>query len=299
MANVALVSHLRLIAQLMALDNENHFKVRAFQNAADTIDEMSVDVSENDLWSIRGVGVSISEVIRQFLSMGTSARLVDLTHRWPVEALTMTRVAGVGPKTAMKLHNEGYRDFNALLAAAKAGRVDNPKLRQSILAAEGKMRVPFAAADRLAKYVSSQMIPHLVRAEVCGSLRRKLPDIKDIDIVGMIDNPSQAQRALREFAKLGEHIRSGEARGSIRTSRYGITMNCDLWLCTAVHWGSFLNHVTGSKEHNIHTRSLAKQKGMLINEYGIFKDNVRLGGEDEHDLYRILDIRYVEPRDRR
>lgn len=299
MPNQALVSHLKLIAQLMQLDGENHFKVVAFNNAAESIELMSSDVTRENTGTVPGVGTSIKIVIEEFLSLGTSTRLVALTQRWPVEALTMTRVHGVGPKTAMKLYREGLKNFTMLLDAAKQGHIMNPKLRAAVIAAEDTGRVPYVTAERLAQHVMSQMAPHVEKAEACGSIRRLLPNAKDIDIVVMVKSKEQAESALAEFAKLGEHVSSGSTRGSIRVSRYGVTMNCDMWVCEPWHWGAMLNYVTGSKEHNIFIRGVAKQKNLLVNEYGIWKDGERLGGEDEHDVYRILGIEYVEPWERK
>lgn len=298
MSNVALVSHLRLIAQLMSLDGEAYFKVTAFTNAADTIAAMPGDVTTDNFKSIPGVGNSIGQVIKEFLTIGTSLKLTALSQRWPVSALTMTKVHGVGPKTALKLYREGFHNYDELLLAAKSNKLYNAKLRDSVLAAEGKSRVPWETANQLAQYVASQLVPHVERVQVCGSIRRKTPDSKDIDIVCMVKDQQQAQSVLQFFMTLGEPVTSGDKRGSIRASRYGVTMNCDLWLSTLSCWGSFMNHVTGSRDHNVYVRGLAKSKGLLVNEYGIFRGSERLGGEDEHDVYRILEIDYVEPENR-
>lgn len=299
MSNIALVSHLRSIAQLLQLDGEDFHRINAYRIAAAEIEKMTVDVSSENLGTIRGVGPSIGQVIGQFLTLGTSTKLVALTARWPIGALTMTRVHGVGPKMAMKLQKQGFANYDELLRAAKAGKIADPKLRDAVLASEGVRRIPREQALQLAKFVSSQMIPYVERVKVCGSIRRGASDSKDIDIVCMVKDDDQAKRALTAFASLGESLTSGPTRGSIRITKYAITMLCDLWVCRKESWGSHLCHVTGPKENNVRLRSMAKERGMLVSEHGIFRDGVRLGGEDEHDLYRILDIDYVEPCDRR
>ena len=298
MANTALVSHLRLISMLMSLDGEDFFKVRAFKNAADTIEMSSEDVTGQNALTFPGVGLSIKAVIDQFLTQGTSSRMLELAKRWPVSALTMTRVEGIGPKTAMKFHKEGIRTLTELVAAAKAGKILNSRLRNAILATEGSGRISYSIAIDVSRWVSEQMTPHVERSQVCGSLRRFSATVKDIDLVAQNSSERAANAAMVAFCSLGEHVRSGPRRATIKVSFKDIVIGCDIWLCEPSTWGSHLNHVTGSKDHNVRLRTLAREQGMLINEYGIFRGSERLGGDDEGDIYRLLDIPYAQPYER-
>jgi DNA polymerase (family 10) len=121
--------------------------------------------------------------------------------------------------------------------------------------------------------------------------------------VACSDSVEDRDAALDVFSKLGQFIQRGENRASIRFTNNGRTMQVDLWIVPSESWGSALNYATGSKNHNVHLRMLAGQNGMTVNEYGIFRlcgdvAGDKLGGADEHDLYRLLGIPYVEPQDR-
>lgn len=286
--------HLLQIAAMMQLDKANQFKLRAFREAAEglrlTMGKLNVD-------AVTGAGDSIKAVLRQFAATGTSDRFEELAQRWPASALSMLRVNGVGPVTMMKLYNEGYHDFNELLMAAKNGKL-NEKLTTACLAAEKFARVPHETAKALAQWVVSQILPLVEKAEVCGSIRRKAPDSKDVDIIAQIPDTANRSSIFQEFAKLGELINAGDTKSSIRVSRFGVTMQVDLWLVLEENWGAALNYATGSTAHNIKLRAMAKEHGMLINEYGIWRDGVKLGGHLETDIYQILRIDYVEPENR-
>lgn len=117
--NLEVAAHLRTIAQLLSLDGAGKFRIDAFENAARTVETLSGPIEDADLSKIHGIGKSTATTIQQFLATGQSMRLNDLGTRWPVEALTMTRVKGVGPKTAMRLHREGIANFDELVARAE------------------------------------------------------------------------------------------------------------------------------------------------------------------------------------
>lgn len=310
-SNRKVAQHLILISMGLALDGPNHFKIIAFENAAQSVMLAEKDVATvTNLKALGGIGDSTAEVIREFCKRGTSTRYEDLATRHPMDALTMTVVDGIGPKGAVKLYEQGIKNFDQLVTAAREGKLSN-KMRDAVLFAVGKERVPHEEAKKIAGAVVALMKLLLDRDgerpvtqyEVCGSIRRKAADSKDIDIVGCVPDPSNRLRILDKFVKAGTMIKCGEDRAAIRFSYEGRTMQVDLWLVPPESWGSALNYATGSKNHNVHLRMLAGKAGMTVNEYGIFKldgdkAGERLGGADERDLYRLLGIPYVEPHER-
>jgi DNA polymerase (family X) len=307
--NKACARHLILISMGLALDGANRFKITAFENAATSVMLYPHDVKEaagfvGGIKAIGGIGDSTAAVILEWVKTGTSARYEELAKKHPMEALTMTIVDGIGPKGALKLYEAGIKNFDMLVAAAREGKLPD-KQKEAVLFAVEKVRVPHEEAKALAQAVIGclKATTKLTKFEPAGSLRRKTADSKDVDIVSCTDSTTDRDDALDVFSKLGQFIQRGENRASIRFTRNGRTMQVDLWIVPVESWGSALNYATGSKNHNVHLRMLAGKAGMTVNEYGIFKlegdkAGERLGGADEHDLYRLLGIPYVEPQDR-
>ena len=312
-SNRLIAEHLMLVSMGMVLAGANRFKVKAFDDAAESVALSPSDLRYNDPMTISGVGASVAEVIRDFVARGTSARYEDLASRHPMEALSMTIVDSIGPKTALKYHAEGIRNFTELVAAANTpGRLKD-KVRDSVLFAVKKERVPHEEAKNLANEAISQLCLAATTANhritdalftICGSIRRKATDSKDVDVVGCVVDPKDVGFLLDEFVKLGTKISRGENRASIRFTHNGRMMQVDLWLVPPESYGSALNYATGSKDHCVAVRALARSRGQLVNEYGIWRQNEkgeageRLGGADEKDLYRVLRLPYVEPEDR-
>lgn len=303
MKNREIANHLKLISQLMSADGAGSFKVRAFEDAADTISKYSIPLETINPTTIPGIGKSIAACIKQFIETGTSDKLDKLAEHWPPSIMEMTRINGIGPKTATKFYQEhGIKNFDELCEFAKKGTL-KPEMIQAIeFAKQYTGRFPFEQAKELADYVKGLLLPVVDKIEVCGSLRRKAPTIKDIDIVACAND---RQAAFNTFVKLGSIINVGEKKSSIRVNYSSITMQVDLWVVDSWHWGAALNYATGSKDHNISIRNLAKSRGLLVNEYGIFPAEVadynkqtQLGGREETDIYRVLGLDYVEPENR-
>ena len=310
-SNRNVAEHLQLLSMAMALDGQNNFKIKAFEEAAEALVLSPSDVRYTDPRTISGIGASVAEAIQDFLATGTSKRLEALKEKHPIEALSMCRVDGIGPKTALKYHTEGIRNFAELVAAANTPGKLKDKVRDAVLFAVKKERVPHDEAKALAEkviveLVASKQAVRLACEEytICGSIRRGAVDSKDVDIVGKVLHEAARDAVLDEFEKIGTKISRGENRASIRFTHNGRTMQVDLWLVPPESYGSALNYATGSKDHCVAVRALARKRGMLVNEYGIWKTNdagdpvERLGGHDEGDLYRVLRLPYVEPKDR-
>ena len=310
--NRQVAEHLMLISMGMVLDGANRFKIKAFEEAAEAVALSSSDLKYDEPTTISGVGASVAEVITDFLARGTSTRYEALATRLPMEALSMTKVDSIGPKTALALHASGIRNFDELVVAVqnKDSRV-KPRFYDAVLFAVKKERVPHEEAKWLAAAVDLALVERMpsvstimLRHEVCGSIRRKVVDSKDVDIVGCVADKKDVDAILDEFVQIGTKISRGENRASIRFTHNGRTMQVDLWLVPPESYGSALNYATGSKEHCVAVRALAKSRGLLVNEYGIFHQDAngeagkRLGGSKETDLYEVLKLPYVEPQDR-
>jgi len=300
MKNKEVAKHLTTIGQLYALTAKNRFRQRTFEDAARTIGEMNIPIEEAIHAKLPGVGASVIETVSQFLSDGESDRLTTLSQEWPVEALTMTAVDGVGPKTAMKLHGEGIKNFNELVAAAEAGKLKD-RLFKAVEFARDKSqgRIVHSLARYLSEWVDEEMGDVVTRLQVCGSIRRKKSTSKDVDIVVIADDK---QAAFDKFISLGEEINRGDRKASIRATYRATMMQVDLWVVEPWHWGAAILYATGCKEHVKNMRALAQRNGHRLNEYGLFNRDVetfteenQLAGEEEQDIYGYLGLQYVEP----
>lgn len=303
--NQRVASHLQLIAQLYLLEDQqkNKFRITTFQDAAKKIVAMDQSVDGVDLSALHGIGKSVVEEVSQLLSTGTTDRLAELGKKIPVEAMTMTRVEGIGPKTALKLHGEGIHNFDELVTAAHANdvRVSDRHIK-NVLAAASKQngRVPHYEASKLASQVCSRLYQYSYLRDsvyVCGSLRRRTMDSKDIDIVALA---TDREALLKEFCACGEVVNCGENKATIRIND-AYQMNCDLWLVELWHLGAALIYTTGSKDHCVALRARAKSMGYTLNEYGIFKPGDAytqencLAGKSEAEVYQFLGVKHLEP----
>jgi len=297
-----------MIMQLYQMDDakKHKFRIKTFGEAAEKIAALNKSVTEVELSKLRGFGSSVIEVVNDYLGTGTSQRLCELGKKWPVECLTMTIVDGIGPKTALGFHREGIHNFVELVEAAKKNQIKE-RFIKNVLAAASKQngRVPHEIAAKITAYVAAKLPAH-AHTWVCGSIRRKTVDSKDIDIITCPD-PKWREETLDRFCYTtgGEVINRGDHKATIRVTRDGVQMNVDLWLVEPWHVGAALIYATGSKEHCVALRSRAKSRGFTLNEYGIFpatcdvySEKNSLAGKTEEEVYKFLDLPYLVPENR-
>jgi len=302
--NKKVANHLQLIGQLTSLDGGNRFSIKAWEEAAVTVTNFPLEVTPENVLEIPGVGAKIGLTIKEFLTAGSSSASQSLAERWPVDAMTMTITDGIGPKRAYKLYEKGICNFDQLHAAALAGELDAKLATNVVLASFKKSgRISFYAANQIGNYFKENLVkvPGVSAVEVGGSIRRKAETAKDVDVLACIEKEEDRTTLMEAFKVYGPGSFQGqETKASIQYPISGSqVIQIDLWIADKSYWGTLLNHVTGSKDHNVTIRTLAKSKGLSISEYGIFDDaDQKLGGENEHDLYRILDIPWVDPENR-
>ncbi len=302
------------IAELEVLDegSPNAFRVRAYQNAIAGIEAAGVDVtelSEDELVRIKGVGRSIAQKIREYVETGKVAKLEELRAKYPPEFVALTRIPGLGPKTALKLREAlGVQNLDDLKAAIDAhavrelpgfGATSEEKLAKAIerLGLVGKeRRTPIADALPLAERLVQRLasVEGVERAQYCGSLRRFRDTIGDIDIVVAATDPTPVMETVTDLPDTAEVIGTGETKTSIVT-REG--MQVDVRVVEPVQYGAALLYFTGSKAHNIALRQRAIDQGRLLNEYGLFVADTEevVASETEEEIYAALGLDYIAP----
>jgi len=312
MTNYEIARVFTRMADLMEVQGENPFKIRAYRKAADTIRDLTESLesiaARGALETVPGVGKGIAEKIEEIVATGTTAALEVLRAQVPEGLPELLNLPGLGARTVQTLHKElGVGSIADLERAAKEHRVRGlpgmgAKSEENLLRAiESYQRLserwplgralPYAErlVDALAK------APGLVRLEIAGSIRRMRDTIGDIDLVGAAQDPGPVMEAFRNLPQARETLLSGPTRSSIRTHE---GLQVDLRLVKPEDFGALLHHFTGSREHNIRLREMAEAKGARINEYGVFDvktdAEIRLG-PDEADLYRFLGLPYIPP----
>jgi DNA polymerase (family 10) len=301
------------MADLLEIEGESPFRVRAYRNGAQIIRDLPDSVSQwiregRDLSTIDGIGSTLAEKSVTLVNQGELPQLAKLREKVPPSLRALLRVPGLGAKKVRTLFKElGIRDLNDLRAACEADRVKSlkgfgAKTQQSILdglaiAEQAGRRLTRDAAEALVEALRSHLgnCPSVHRIEFAGSYRRGKETVGDLDILVDGDDPNQIMSHFTNFSGAQEVILQGETKSSIRVAD---AFQVDLRVVPSESWGAALQYFTGSKEHNVVLRGLAKKKGLRLNEYSLahLEDESRIvAGSDEADIYQSLGLPWIDP----
>jgi DNA polymerase (family X) len=300
----------RGIADLLDVMGER-FKPEAYRRAARSIETLTEDLAaiaaREELRTIPGVGDAIEEKLREYLSSGKVAYYERLQQEVPPGVVALLRVPGLGPKTARRFWVElGVDGPDELLAALAAGRLTGvkgfgeKKLAQIRTAVEthrtsaSGARLPIEEAYPIARSLVRGLRKGAgaERVEVAGSFRRGRETVGDLDILVTSDDPA---RAFDVFSALPE-VREVRLRGGTKeTVLLTNGLQVDLRVVEPASFGAALQYFTGSKEHNVLLRTLAKDQGLRVNEYGVLRGEERVAGRTEEEVYAALGLAWIPP----
>jgi DNA polymerase/3'-5' exonuclease PolX len=306
-SNAAAAAAFHEIADLLDVLGEK-FKPEAYRRAARSIESLTEDLAafaaRDQLREIPGVGQAIEEKIREFLRDGSIPYLEKLRAEIPAGVVAMMRVEGLGPKTARKFWTDlGVESPTALLAAIDAGRlagmkgfgpVKIAKIRTALgTAAASQTRRPLLQAALVAEQIVATLKDRspVTQVEIAGSFRRRRETVGDLDI---LVTSSEPEKVLDAFAALdgATIVLRGPTKETIRT-RDGLQV--DLRVLAPESFGAALQYFTGSKDHNVATRSLARDRGLKINEYFVVRGEERLPSSTEAEIYRSIGLPWIPP----
>jgi len=297
------------------LGAEERFRTIAYENAARTMDSLKEDVSVyadnvKHLDQLKGIGESIAEKIIEYLKTGKINTFEQLQKNVPMELLDLMEVNGMGPSTLKTLHEElGIDNRDELVLAIEKGKlstlkgfgekkIDNIK-RALKLYKESGTRLLLWDALQIGESVLNEVlkIKGVIHAELAGSLRRRKETIGDIDIIITCSLKSR-KLIIKNFTSLTQVSRiiaAGDTKASVVLKDHNTQV--DIRLVDENEYGSALLYFTGSKEHNIHLRLMAKDKGWKISEYGLFhaKTERKLEGNTEDGMYKALGLPWIPP----
>ncbi len=297
---------------MLELDGETHFRLLAYQKAVKTIGDLEVDiwdVYQNDgLQDIPGIGKGLSDKITEILLSGTCRFLEEMREKFPDGVRQMLAIPGVGPKKARQVYIElGVESPEELADAAEDGRLaELPGLGEKTaknilrnlasLEAASDRRLLLNEATEIAETFIDQLreVPAAQQVMAAGSLRRMKEQIRDIDILVASDEPAVVTEAFCSLPQVAYVTNQGETRSSVMTN---IGIQVDLRVVAPGQWGSALVYFTGSIEHNVRLRELAKARSMKVSEYGVFRteEETPIASETEEDVYRALDMDCIPP----
>ncbi len=317
MTNEQVAARLEQIADLLKVEEENVFRIRSYERAAEAIRGLGADLrdirhAEGGLRSISGVGEGIANVIAEYLNTGEMTYLSELSARYPEGFLELLKIPGLGPKRAGLLYRElGIGSVDELEEACIRERVRavpgmGAKSEQKLLEAickywEGRGRALLGEmlpkAEGMVEWLRA--LPEVRYAACAGSARRGKETVGDLDLLVTSDDPAAVCRAFATSGILVEVELAGETKvsGMIAGGR-----QVDLRVVEPRSWGAALVYFTGSQQHNIRLRERAQARGLRVNEYGVYRDpgegqplGEPIAGETEESLYAALELAWIPP----
>jgi DNA polymerase/3'-5' exonuclease PolX len=300
----------RSIADVLDVLGER-FKPEAYRRAARSIESLTEGLAQvaarDELRSIPGVGDAIEEKIREYLRTGRVEYYERLQKEVPPGILSLLRIPGLGPKTARRFWLElGVEGPGELADAIGKGRLAGVKgfgpkkveqIRLALAAAEGRpseTRLPIEVAYPIAAHLVAGLraAAGTQEIEVAGSFRRCRETVGDLDILVTSGDPEQVFDTFSHLPEVAEvRLRGGTKETVILTQG----LQVDLRVVEPAAFGAALLYFTGSKDHNVRLRSLARDRGLKINEYGVFRGEERVGGRTEQEIYSALDLAWIPP----
>lgn len=298
------------IADLLAIQGANVFRVRAYRRAAQTVRGLTREIAETadpeKYETLPGIGADLAAKIGEFIATGHLAALHKLRGEVPPGLRDLLNVPGLGPARVRALMRAlDIRNQADLRRALAAGRVDTvrgfgPGMRARLekalaerpVGAAKRLPISLVAqyAEPLRRYLAE--LPGVERVEIVGSYRRGRDTVGDIDILVCAPAKVDPIASLRKYSDLDRLNASGRTKASA-VLRNGLQL--DLRVVPAQSFGAAMQYFTGSKEHGIRLRQRARARGFKLSEYGLFRGGRRVAGKSEKDVYAALGLPWIAP----
>ena len=298
------------IADLLEIEEANPFRVRAYRNAARVIRDLRRELTDmvaggEDLTQLPGIGGDLAAKIQEIVNTGSSSLLRKQRKHTPAALIELLKLPGLGPKKVKALYHElDIRTVEQLARAARDGRIrrlhgfgetTEAKILQAIEAQTGvgkrfKLAVAAQYAEPLVKYLKA--VPGVKQVIVAGSYRRYQETVGDLDILVTASRGSPVMERFIHYDEVAEVLAQGPTRATVVLRA---KLQVDIRVVAEESYGAALHYFTGSKSHNITVRKLGQDRGLKINEYGVFRGKKRIAGETEESVYAAVGLSYIEP----
>ncbi|MHB8109609.1 MAG: DNA polymerase/3'-5' exonuclease PolX [Syntrophorhabdaceae bacterium] len=309
MSSTNIIGILEDIGRLLEIKGENSFKCRAYLNAARTLSDNMLDldqiVVEGRMRELKGIGEAIAARIAEYLTTGKIEYYEKLKAEYPYSLLELSAIPNLGPRK-IKLLFESFNiaSIGELEYACRENRLVNltgfgEKSQERILKG-----IEFVKKHK-GEHLFSEVYPQALairdrlkakvpgnRIEICGSIRRRKEIIKDVDILVAGNDKKAPSLAFTTLSGIEEIYLTGDTKTSVRLIS-GI--DADLRVVDPADYPCALIYFTGSKEHNVRLRGIAKKRGLKLNEYGLFHGEATVGVDSEEDVYGYLGLSYIPP----
>ncbi len=296
-------------ADILEIQDANQFRVNAYRRVARALEELTVDVAglveSGEITGIPGIGKGTAAAISEYLETGMIGSYEQAKTEIPKGLLELLAISGLGPKTVGLLWRElNIRSLKELkqrlhgeklLALPGMGEKKVERIQAGIRAYEsGAGRMLIGTALSLAEMVRAELqkVPGVTEVGAAGSLRRWKETIGDVDLLVTGGSPETAIEAFTSMPGVREVLASGSTKASVRIEE---ALQVDLRVVSKNEWGAALMYFTGSKEHNVRLRALARERDLKLNEYGLFRGDKKLSSRTERAVYRKLGMAWVPP----
>ena len=308
--NAQIAQMLSQTADLLEIKGENPFKVRAYRNAARLVENSSKDFNKLvkkgfDLTKLPGIGNDLSTYIKEIVTTGKFSKLEELKKEIPQGLVDMLSIEGLGPKRIKQIYDAFHiTSLDELKKYAENGELDKlpgfgPKLIEKILKGVKQLKkagIRFLWADvaDIAEDLREYLLkfPGVEIVEIAGSYRRRKETVGDLDILVVAEDYPKVSEYFIKYHRVKEVHSAGLTRSTVFLDN---DLQIDLRAVGKESYGAALHYFTGSKAHNIEIRKIAIEKGMKVNEYGVYKDNKRIAGKTEEEVYKAVGLCYIEP----
>jgi len=309
--NAEIAAIFNRIADLLEIQNENPFRVRAYRNAARTVQGLSRSLAEmvqggEVLEALPTIGKDLAAKIREIVTTGSLRKLKELEGAVSPGLVELLKVPGLGPKRLRLLHD--YLDINSieeLEQAARQGLVRNlpgfgVKTEQNLLRELAELqkrtrRHLWAEVEEVAVQILDYLrdLPGVKTVEMAGSYRRRKETVGDLDVLVIASRGAKVTEAFGRFEAVERVVSQGGTRSTV-ILRTGLQV--DLRVVPQVSFGAAWHYFTGSKAHNIAVRTMGVQRGLKINEYGVFdRAGKRIAGRTEKEVYAQVGLPWIAP----
>ena len=313
MDNTAIAGLFHRIADILELQGGDLFRIRAYRNAALTIQDLPRQLSDmaredpDSLKHLPGIGPAFREKLHEILTTGRLKKYDELSASVPEGIFELLRLEGLGPKRVKLLHERlKISSVAQLEEACRQGKLAKlpglgEKTQEKLLASiqkyrqtQGRLTLAEAwqHASALLDYLREGKL--MGRIEAAGSLRRGKDTIGDLDVLATAARPAKAAAHFLKFPRVKEVLQHGDTKCAVRLAS---GLQVDLRIVAPAQFGAALVYFTGSKEHNVRLRDLAKSRGLKVNEYGVFKgaSSKSLAGKTEEEVYAALKLAWIPP----
>ncbi|QDU16546.1 DNA polymerase/3'-5' exonuclease PolX [Gimesia maris] len=311
MQNSEIARQFEELADLLEIQGANPFRLRAYRNAARTISGLPdsiQDIVESDpkeLQDLPGIGKDLAEKIVMIVETSTLPQLEELKEQIPADVVRMLDIPGIGPKKVAFLFSElSIQSLDDLKAAAENGVIAEQKgfgkkTEQIILEglehlsqAGNRVRLADAKAQSDAIIHDLSKLDSVQQISEAGSCRRRKESVGDLDVLVTSSQAAEVMDALADHELVNKVLARGDTKQRVRLNS---SLELDLRVVPEESYGAALLYFTGSKEHNIVLRRRLQDRGLKLNEYGLFREDELISGKTEEEVYKALDLPWIPP----